>query len=77
MREEIGITAGAIWRALDTQGELSLAQLKKEVNGKTPVFDWAVGWLAREEKIVITPEKRSFRLCLKETSARAVAALQD
>ena len=76
MREEIGITAGAIWRALDTQGELSLAQLKKEVNGRTPVFDWAVGWLAREEKIVITPEKRSFRLCLKEAPAIAAGVPQ-
>jgi len=65
MQEEIGITAGAIWHALDTEGEVSLAQLKKEVNGKTPVFDWAVGWLAREDKITITREKRSFRLSLK------------
>ena len=65
MQEEIGITAGAIWHLLDTEGELSLAQLKKEVNGKTPVFDWAVGWLAREDKITITRETRSFRLSLK------------
>jgi hypothetical protein len=39
---------------------LSLAKFKKEVKGKTPVFDWAIGWLAREDKIVITREKRSF-----------------
>ena len=74
MEQEIGITAGAIWQALNTQGELSLAQLKKEVNGKTSVFDWAVGWLAREDKIVITPEKRSFRLRLKEAEAKTKAA---
>ncbi len=72
MQEEIGLTAGMIWQALDSKGELSLAQLKKAVNGKAPVFDWAIGWLAREDKIVITPEKRSFRLRLKETQARAV-----
>jgi Winged helix-turn-helix domain (DUF2582) len=36
------------------------------VNGKTPVFDWAVGWLAREDKIVITQEKRSFRIHSKK-----------
>ncbi len=33
MQEEIGTTAGAIWHALNTKGELSLAQLKKELNG--------------------------------------------
>ena len=43
MREEIGIAAGAVWHALDSKGELSLAQLKREVNGKTPIFEWAIG----------------------------------
>ncbi len=71
MKEEVGTTAGAIWNALNTKGELSLAQLKKEVNGKGPVFDWAIGWLAREDKIVIRPEKRSFRVRLKESHAKA------
>ena len=71
MQEEIGSTAGIIWHALNEKDELSLAQLKKKVNGKTPIFDWAVGWLAREGKIVITREKRSFCLRLKGTEARA------
>ena len=74
MQEEIGITAGLIWHALHTKGELSLAQLKREVNGKTPVFDWALGWLAREENIVITREKRSFRVRLREARAKAAGA---
>ena len=58
MQEEIGMTAGALWQALNTKGELSLAQLKKDVKGKPPIFDWAIGWLAREGKIVITPSWR-------------------
>ena len=74
MEQAIGITAGAIWRALNTNGELSVAQLKKAVNGKTPMFDWAVGWLAREDKLIITPDKRSFRLRLKEAEAKTKAA---
>jgi hypothetical protein len=74
MQEEIGLTAGKIWHALNSENELSLAHLKKAVGGKTPVFDWAVGWLAREDKIVITPAKRSFHLRLKDTKGRAVGA---
>jgi winged helix-turn-helix protein DUF2582 len=31
MEEEIGKTAGAIWDALNTRGELSLSELKKAV----------------------------------------------
>jgi hypothetical protein len=72
MQEKIGSTAGMIWHTLDAKGDLSLAQLKKEVNGKTPIFDWAIGWLAREDKVVITQEKRSF--CIRLTEARARAA---
>jgi hypothetical protein len=53
---------------------LSLAKLKKGVNGKTPVFDWAIGWLAREDKIVITREKRSFRVRLKDTHAKTAGS---
>jgi len=72
MQEEIGSTAGMIWRTLEAKGDLSLAQLKKEVNGKTPIFEWAIGWLAREDKVVITQEKRSFYIRLTEARARAV-----
>jgi hypothetical protein len=72
MQEEIGSAAGMIWQKLDAKGELSLAQLKREVNWKTPIFDWAIGWLAREDKVVITQEKRSF--CIRLTEARARAA---
>ncbi len=70
MQEEIASTAGIIWHALNDRAELSLAKLKKEVNGKTPVFDWAVGWLAREDKLVITQEKRSFHIWLKDAHTK-------
>jgi hypothetical protein len=73
MQEEIGTVAGAIWQALDSKGELALARLKKEVNGKVPIFDWAIGWLAREEKIVITLKKRSFYIRLKEMQAKSAS----
>jgi hypothetical protein len=74
MHEQIGKTAGAIWHVLESQGELTLPVLKKEVQGKAPVFDWAIGWLAREDKIVISPDKRSFRVRLTEAQARGAGA---
>jgi hypothetical protein len=63
--DEIGQMAGAIWHALNTRGELSIPRLKKIVEGEPPVFDWAIGWLAREDKIVITRKKRSFTIRFK------------
>jgi len=50
--------AGAIWHALNTHGELSLDS-SKLVEGKGPVFDWAIGWLMREARAVIIPRKRA------------------
>jgi hypothetical protein len=64
MQEEIGTTAGALWKVLNTKGELTLSQLKKQTKAETPVFDWAIGWLARENKIALTQAKRTVRVRL-------------
>jgi hypothetical protein len=50
---QIGETAGAIWRILSEQGPIRLAKLVKEVGAPRDVFMQGVGWLAREDKIVI------------------------
>jgi hypothetical protein len=65
MGEEIGTMAGAIWHALEANGEMTLTKLKKELNAGSPLFDWAIGWLAREDKIMLTMDKRTARVCLK------------
>jgi hypothetical protein len=65
MNEEIGKVAGAIWHALEANGEMTLTKLKKEVETEGLIFDWAIGWLAREDKIDLTREKRTVRVCLK------------
>ena len=57
MEEDIGQMAGAIWYALKTHGELSLAQLKKLVEAKGPIFEWAIGWLAREGQGCANPHE--------------------
>jgi hypothetical protein len=74
MQEEIGTAAGAIWRALNANGELSLLGLKQQVEAKPPVFDWALGWLAREGKIALTRHRRSYRVRLTEAQARTARA---
>lgn len=75
MNEEIGAVAGAIWHALDASGEMSAAKLKKEVLAEGALFDWAIGWLAREDKIELMRDKRSIRIWLKGREAqRATAA---
>jgi hypothetical protein len=74
MEEEIGKTAVAIWDVLNTKGELSLSELKKAVKGQKSAFDWAIGGWRRENQVAITPEKRPFRIRLKQEQAKATGA---
>ncbi len=43
---------------------VSLSQLKKQTKAKTPVFDWAIGWLSWENKVPFTQQQRSIRVRL-------------
>ena len=74
MSEEIGTMAGAIWHALEANGEMTMAKLKKEVKAPSPLFDWAIGWLAREGKIILTTEKRTIRVCLHGWHGQSIHA---
>lgn len=71
MNEEIGTIAGAIWHALEANGEMKLASLKKELKAASPLFDWASGWLAREDKIELATEKRTARVHRKVWDAHS------
>jgi len=43
-----------------------LTELKKKVtNGQSDMVSLAIGWLAREDKVEITPEKKNLRVQLK------------
>ena len=65
MHDEIGTAAGVIWNHLRDNGEASVAKIKTATKLKPPVFEWAIGWLARENAIVITPKKTSYIVSLK------------
>jgi hypothetical protein len=62
---EIGEAAGEVWRLLDSSGPLTLAQVKKKLSRPSELLNFAVGWLAREDKLEITYEKKNYRLQVK------------
>src|SRR5271154_7065593 len=49
--EQIGETAGAVYKTLSKEGPLPFAALMEEVNAPQSLFFMAVGWLSREEKL--------------------------
>lgn len=65
MKEQVGATAGKVWHMLNDSGPQTLAQLKKKVNGSGDLIGFALGWLAREDKIDISQEKKSFKVALR------------
>ncbi len=62
---QIGEVAGAIWRLLDSDGPVSLAQLVKKLGEPRDVVMQGLGWLAREGKVQIEDvgRKRMVSLC--------------
>lgn len=63
--EQIGETAGVIWRLLDEKGSLSMAQLVKQTGEARDLVMLALGWLAREDKITIDSESRGRNVALR------------
>ena len=62
---EIGETAGQVWQALNKHGSMSVAKLVERVGGNRDVVMQAVGWLAREDKVLLNETKRRKTIGLK------------
>lgn len=59
MVEQMGNNAGILWNMLNAQGvKTEVAKLKKESSLSETDFWAAIGWLAREDKLDITTEKK-------------------
>lgn len=69
METEIGNAAGTIWRILADKGPMPPAQLKREAGLTDQFVLMAVGWLAREDKVDITKDRRGLRVGLRQPQA--------
>lgn len=66
MIEKIGTTAGAVWTALSENGAMNAKDLKKAAKVKTDKDLYlAMGWLLREDKLVVTEEGKDITVVLK------------
>lgn len=65
VKAQVGDAAGEVWHLLNRGGPQTLAQLKKKLNGSGELLGFAVGWLAREDKLEIIQQKRSILLRLR------------
>jgi hypothetical protein len=57
--QQIGETAGLVWRVLSESGPTPMAKLLKSVDAPRDSVQQAIGWLAREGKIEIEEQGRT------------------
>ena len=62
---QVGETAGKVWHLLNDEGPHTFAQLKKKLDGSGELLSFALGWLAREDKVDIEQEKKTVKVALK------------
>ena len=62
---QVGETAGRIWQLLSNEGPQTFPQLKKKLNGSGELVSLALGWLAREDKVDISQEKKNITVALR------------
>lgn len=62
----VGTLAGAIWNALNENGTLNTKDLKKVTKIKTDKDLYlALGWLLREDKVVVAEDEKVVNVTLK------------
>jgi hypothetical protein len=70
MKEKIGETAGKIWHILREHEEVAISQFPAMMKEKTLIVHQALGWLAREDKIVYRAEGNKIYVALIESEKR-------
>jgi hypothetical protein len=67
MQHEIGTAAGKVFRFLDKNKgtPLPVSKLRAGADVKGPLFDQAIGWLAREEKLRFERKRNGVMISLK------------
>ena len=66
MTETVGTLAGAVWTALNENGALNSKDLKKfsKIKSDKDLF-LALGWLLREDKVVVAEADKVMTVTLK------------
>lgn len=64
--EQIGATAGLVWQMLADKGPATATKIIREVAAPRDITMQALGWLARENKIVIEESSRSRLYSLRQ-----------
>jgi hypothetical protein len=65
MSDAIGSAAGTVWEYLDANGAASATKIGKETGLEAKLLQRAIGWLAKEDKLLIEMKGRTETISLK------------
>ena len=71
-----GANAGIVWKTLNQNGPSNLASIVKSTSLSREEVFGALGWLGREDKIVVEQKGRAMVFSLRDEEAR-LAVLKD
>ncbi len=66
MENQIGLAAGAVWRFLNEHGPATTEEIRKPLTLSESMLYMAIGWLAREGKLLFEGEGKAGRISLHE-----------
>jgi hypothetical protein len=69
-----GTKAGIVWKALNQNGPSNISDLVKNTSLSREEVYGALGWLGRENKIIVEQKGRAMIFSLQEAEARLEAA---
>ena len=64
MIQQIGETAGKVWKYLSEHSDVTLEQISKELKLNESLTPMAIGWLAREGKLVFEKDGKTTKIWL-------------
>lgn len=65
MVDLVGTASGTLWTYLDKNGAVSVSKITKETDLDAKSVQRAIGWLAKEGKLVIATKGRTETISLK------------
>lgn len=65
MNGEIGMAAGRVWKLLSDRGPLTTVRIRNAAKMTSGMVHMALGWLAREDKVVLEARGRDYLVGLR------------
>ena len=62
---EIGESSGRIWEYLHENGAATVSEISRSLRMSSAMLHMAIGWLAREDKLVFESKGKAAKLSLK------------